>query len=93
MNNQCDLKCGFFLTLKNIIIDMHVMWYNEVNGIEQIYIKRIKKAPTWAKHLERSGHDSHMPRHMILANLAMCLGMLLPDLVWRMRTELLSGSP
>jgi hypothetical protein len=52
---------------------MHVMWYNEVNGIEQIYIKRIKKAPTWPKHLDRSGHDSHMSRNMILTNFT-CLG-------------------
>jgi hypothetical protein len=61
------------------------------------YTMNIVKPPTWATHLEPGmneiGHESHISRHLILTDWAMCLGNLLPDLAWGGLAELPRGPP
>jgi hypothetical protein len=38
------------------------------------------------------GHEPHISRHMILANRAMCPGILLPDFAWGKLARLPRGS-
>jgi hypothetical protein len=88
-----QLIIWFILNLKKkrlMVIEQHCI----MNWQVCVYTMTVMKPPAWATCLEQvSGHESHILRPQILANWAMCLCSLSPDLVWGGLTRLPMGPP
>ncbi len=91
-----QLMMSFIFNFKENICNG--IWKAQYYKLSHIWIyNEYSEAPhlgyTFRTGMNEIGHESHISRHLILTDWAICLGNLLPDLAWGGLAELPRGLP